>query len=77
MFVVTDASASLTHEAHGVALMRMAIAGAQVVNLVLRGRRDDAGLAPYPGGPRPASFAEHVTPYRNLIISHEAKMQRQ
>ena len=22
-------------------------------------------------------FAEHVTPYRNLIISHEAKMQRQ
>ena len=76
VFVVTDASASLTHEAHGVALMRMAIAGAQVVTwfsvvgeMMQDWRRDPEGLA--------RLFAEHVTPYRNLIISHEAKMQRQ
>jgi len=74
VFVVSDASASLTHEAHGVGLMRMAMAGAQMVTwfsvvgeMMQDWRRDPQGLAQL--------IAEHVIPYRDLIVSHEGKRQ--
>ncbi|MBA3545070.1 MAG: isochorismatase family protein [Nannocystis sp.] len=76
VFVVSDASAALTHEAHGVALMRMAVAGAQLVTwfsvvgeMMQDWRRDPQGLAQL--------IAEHVVPYRDLIVSFEGKQQRQ
>jgi nicotinamidase-related amidase len=72
VFVVTDASASLSHESHGVALMRMAMAGAQMVTwfsvvgeMMQDWRRDPQGLTQL--------IAEHVIPYRDLIVSHEGK----
>ena len=72
VFVVSDASASLTHEAHGIGLMRMAMAGAQMVTwfsvvgeMMQDWRRDPQGLAQL--------IAEHVIPYRDLIVSHQNK----
>lgn len=76
VFVVTDASASLNKESHGVALLRMATAGAQMVTwfsvvgeMMVDWRRDPQGLN--------RLFAEHVIPYRDLLISHEGKLQPQ
>lgn len=75
VFVVTDASASLSHEAHGVALMRMAMAGAQLVTwfsvvgeMMVDWRRDPQGLSQL--------MAEHAIPYRDLVTSHEGRPPR-
>lgn len=72
VFVVTDASATFTHEAHGVALMRMGIAGAQLVSwfsvvgeLMQDWRRDPQGLTQL--------IAEHVIPFRDLIALNQSK----
>ncbi len=76
VFVVTDASASLNKESHGVALLRMATAGAQMVTwfsvvgeMMVDWRRDPQGLT--------RLMAEHVIPFRDLLISHEGKLQPQ
>ena len=72
VFVVSDASGALSHEAHGVALMRMGIAGAQLMTwfsvvgeLMQDWRRDVQGLTQL--------FAEHVIPYRDLIALNQSK----
>lgn len=74
VFVVTDASASFTHESHGVALMRMGMAGAQLVTwfsvvgeLMQDWRRDPQGLTQL--------IAEHVIPFRDLISLNQSKQQ--
>lgn len=71
VFVVTDASGALNREAHGAALLRMSVAGAQLVSwfsivgeLMQDWRRDPEGLA--------RLLAYHVTPYRDLLASHQA-----
>jgi len=71
VFVVTDASGTLDKESHGVALIRMAIAGAQLVSwFAMVGE-----LAPS-SQQLPDGFirllAEHVPAYRDLLISHES-----
>jgi nicotinamidase-related amidase len=72
VFVVSDASAAMSHEAHGVALMRMGMAGAQLVTwfsvvgeLMKDWRIDPQGLTQL--------FAEHVVPYRDLIALNQSK----
>lgn len=72
VFVVSDASASFNHESHGVALMRMGIAGAQLVTwfsvvgeLMQDWRRDPQGLTQL--------IAEHVIPFRDLIALNQSK----
>ncbi len=76
VFVVSDASGALDKESHGVGLMRMGMAGAQLVTwfsvvgeLMQDWRRDPQGLTQL--------FAEHVIPYRDLLISNQGKTQRQ
>lgn len=71
VFVVTDASGSLNKEAHGSALLRMSVAGAQLVSwfsivgeLMQDWRRDPEGLA--------LLLATQMTPYRDGVISHQA-----
>lgn len=71
VFVVTDASASLNRESHGAALLRVSVAGAQLVSwfsvvgeLMQDWRRDPDGLA--------RLISDHVGPYRDLIASHQA-----
>ena len=74
VFVVSDASGALSHEAHGVALMRMGIAGAQLMTwfsvvgeLMQDWRRDPQGLTQL--------IAEHVIPFRDLISLNQSKQQ--
>jgi nicotinamidase-related amidase len=71
VFVVTDASGSLNKEAHGAALLRMSVAGAQLVSwfsivgeLMQDWRRDPEGLA--------LLLATQMAPYRDPIGSHQA-----
>jgi nicotinamidase-related amidase len=71
VFVVTDASGSLNREAHGAALLRVSVAGAQLISwfsivgeLMQDWRRNPEGLA--------RLLAEHVTPYRELMDGHQA-----
>ena len=71
VFVVTDASGTFNAAVRDAAQLRMALAGAELMNwfaiaceLQRDWRNDAAGLA--------ALFANHIPAYRNLITNHQA-----
>ncbi len=72
VFAVTDASGTFDESVRDVALMRMALAGAELINwfavaseLMVDWRRDTPGLA--------RLLAQHLPQYAALIASHDAR----